>query len=371
MHQFPKVTREDWLKKALLAAKGKPFDADAALQGRIDGPRAERGRIAPWQIFQRIDHPSPEKALLQARDDLANGADGLILTEASLATVLDDLPLHSFELRNEAGDDGAMAIIACAQHQPIDPARLKIDFGTHDAALARQAASQGFTGPFMRGDGRQAHAAGATDAQEAGVALADAVANLRSLDKLDAAQMACPVSVTLTATQSTFETIAKFRAVRILWREILRHAGLPDTPLILHGETSHLCLATEDAHTNILRIATTAFAAGLGGADSFCALPHSFNQGIANGFARRVARNAQLLLQHESQVWRVSDPAAGAGAIERQTQKMCDEAWATLQKIERGERLTFNSKHSHVAPQIGVTSFKNGVVHSVDVEDRL
>jgi methylmalonyl-CoA mutase len=286
----------------------------------------------------------------------------------ALAPVLDDLPLHSFSLRNEAGDGGTKAIIACVQRQPVDPARLRIDFGIHDAVLAQQAASQGFTGPFMRGDGRPAHGEGATDAQEAGVALAGAVANLRLLDRLDAAQLARSISVTLTSTQSIFESIAKFRALRILWREVLRHAGLPDTPLILHGETSRLCLATEDAHTNILRIATSAFAAGLGGADSFCALPHAFAQGIANGFARRIARNAQLLLQHESQLWRVADPAAGAGAIEQRTQKICDEAWATLQKIERGEKLTYNSGHEQVAPQIGVTSFKNGVDHPADVE---
>ncbi len=371
MHQFPPVTREQWLKKALLATKSKPFDPNAVLQGRIEGPRAEREEIAPWQIFQRIDHPLPANALAQAKDDLANGADGLILTDARIADVLNELPLHTFALRNEAGDEGAKATIACVQRQPIDPARLSIDFGFRDAALVKQAVSQGFAGPFMRGDGRPFHALGATDAQEIGAALAEAVAHLRKLESLNDAQLAGAVSVTLAATQSIFTTIAKFRAVRILWREILKQSGLPNQPLTLHGETSRLCLATEDAHTNILRIATSAFSAGLGGADSFSTLPHSFSQGIANEFARRIARNAQLLLQHESQVWRVSDPAAGAGAIETRTQPICEEAWAVLKKIERGERLTFGSNHSRVAPQIGVTSFKNGVVHPVDVEDGL
>lgn len=367
MHQFPPAKRAQWLKKALLAA-GAPFDADAALQGRISGPSAARAGVAPWRIFQRMDHSSPDKALLQARDDLGNGADGLILADASLATVLDELPLHGFALRNEGGDDGAKAIIDAVQRQPIDPARLRMDFGFHDAALAKQAAAQGFAGPFMRGDGRQAHAEGATDAEEVGVALAGALANLRSLEGFSDDLLARAVSVSLAATQSIFDTIAKFRAARILWREVLRHAGLPDMTLELHGETSRLCLAKEDAHTNILRLATSAFAAGLGGVDSFSTLPHSFNQGPANSFARRLARNAQLLLQHESQVWRVADPAAGAGAIERRTRMMCDGAWAILQKIERGERPAFDPKHAHVAPRIGVTSFKNPLAQPADVE---
>lgn len=368
MHQFPPVTREDWLRKALLAAKGKAFDADAALQGRIEGPCAGRTEVAAWRIFQRIDHPSQTKALSQAKDDLGNGADGLILANASLAPVLDGLPLHGFALRNEAGDDGATAVIAGVQRQPIDPARLHIDFGFDDAVLAKQAAALGFAGPFMRGDGRQAHAEGATDSQEVGVALAGALANLRLLEGFSDALLARSVSVSLAATQSIFDTIAKFRAARVLWREVLRHASLPDKALALHGETSRLCLAKEDAHTNILRLAASAFAAGLGGADSFCALPHSFSQGVANSFARRVARNSQLLLQHEAQLWRVCDPAAGAGAVERRTQRMCDEAWAVLRNIESGERITFNRARQRVSPVIGVTSFKNSTDQPVDVE---
>jgi methylmalonyl-CoA mutase len=357
MHQFPKVTREEWLTKALHATKGKPFDDDAALQGRIAGPRADRAEAAPWLIFQRIDHPSLDKALLQAKDDLANGADGLILADASLAPLLDELPLHIFALRNEAGDSGAKAIIETVRRQPIDPLRLRIDFGIHDAALAKHISSLGFAGPFIRGDGRPAHAAGATDAEEIGVALAEAFSRLHDRTLKES------VSVTLAATQSIFDTIAKFRAARILWREIL-----PEAPFALHGETSQLCLAKEDAHSNILRLAASAFAAGIGGADSFSAIPHSFNQGMANGFARRVARNAQLLLQHEAQIWRVADPAAGAGAIEKRTQQLCEEALAVFKAVERGEQVAFNPLRQRVSPIIGVSVHGNSATSPNDVE---
>jgi methylmalonyl-CoA mutase len=351
------VTREQWLEKALLAAKGKTFDAETALQGRIDGPSAARMEIAPWKIFQRIDHPTPADALAQAKDDLANGAEGLTLTDVNLAAALDDLPLHTFALRNEAGDEGAKAIIEIVQRQPIDPARLKIDFGIRDTALAKDASALGFAGPFIRGDGRQAHVEGATDGQEIGVALAEAFSHLRGPASRGS------VSVTLAATQSIFDTIAKFRAARIVWREVLS-----DVQLALHGETSRLCLAKEDAHSNILRITASAFGAGLGGTDSFSALPHSFNQGTANGFARRVARNAQLLLQHEAQLWRIADPAAGAGAIEKRTQQICEEAMAIFKAARRGEQIIFDRTRRHVLPVIGISVHRHPVTTSADVE---
>jgi methylmalonyl-CoA mutase len=371
MQQFPKVEREDWVKRALAAAKGRPFDADAALQGRMFGPRAGRAEAAPWRIYQRIDDQVPGRALLQAQDDLANGSDGLILANADAAVVLGDLPLHGFALRNETGESGAKAILSAVQRQPIDPARLRIDFGTDDAAFARQLVSLGFAGPFVRGDGRKPHEAGATEAEEVGVALSQCVARLRKLDGLSDAQLAGAASVTLAATPSIFETIAKFRAVSILWGEILNQAKLPDRPLALHGETSRLSLAQVDAHSNILRSATAVFAAAIGGADSFSALPHSFNQGVANGFARRVARNAQLLLQHEAQLWRVSDPAGGAGAIEARTRQVCDEAWAILQRLESGEQPKFDTSRQRAKLVIGVSAYKNPVALVADVEAAL
>jgi methylmalonyl-CoA mutase len=198
--------------------------------------------------------------------------------------------------------------------------------------------------------------------------LAQSVARLRKLDGLSDAQLAGAASVTLAATPSIFETIAKFRAVRILWGEILGIAGLPNTPLSLHGETSRLCLAKVDAHFNILRSATAAFAAVIGGADSFSALPHSFNQGLANGFARRVARNAQLLLQHEAQLWRVADPAAGAGAVETRTRHICEEAWSVLQRLESGGQLAFGGARQRAWPVIGVARYLNPVSPALDVE---
>jgi methylmalonyl-CoA mutase len=94
-------------------------------------------------------------------------------------------------------------------------------------------------------------------------------------------------------------------------------------------------MTAKDPHTNILRIGAGVFGAALGGADSIAALPFSLAQGLPDAFARRVVRNSQNILSMESNLWRVADPAGGAGYIEQLTQELCKHAWDEFQAIER------------------------------------
>jgi methylmalonyl-CoA mutase len=84
----------------------------------------------------------------------------------------------------------------------------------------------------------------------------------------------------------------------------------------------------------MLRITMAVAAAGLGGADSITALPHTAALGLPDSFARRIARNTQLILLEESNLAKVADPAAGSGAIEDITGSMCTAAWSLFQEIE-------------------------------------
>jgi methylmalonyl-CoA mutase len=77
------------------------------------------------------------------------------------------------------------------------------------------------------------------------------------------------------------------------------------------------------------------FAAGLGGADAITVLPHTLTLGLPDAFARRIARNTQLILLEESNLAKVSDPAAGSGALEDLTQQLCSTAWSLFQEIEK------------------------------------
>jgi methylmalonyl-CoA mutase len=85
----------------------------------------------------------------------------------------------------------------------------------------------------------------------------------------------------------------------------------------------------------MLRTTIAIAAAGIGGADSVTALPHTMALGLPDAFARRVARNAQLVLLEEASLAKVADPAAGSGAIEALTDQITHAAWALLQEIER------------------------------------
>jgi methylmalonyl-CoA mutase len=93
-------------------------------------------------------------------------------------------------------------------------------------------------------------------------------------------------------------------------------------------------MTRRDPYVNMLRNTIAVAAAGLGGANSIVELPHTIALGLPDSFARRVARNTQLILLEESNLYRVEDPAAGSGAIEDLTARLCASAWAQFQDIE-------------------------------------
>src|SRR6202012_1099023 len=94
-------------------------------------------------------------------------------------------------------------------------------------------------------------------------------------------------------------------------------------------------LTQRDPYVNMLRATMATFAAGLGGANAITALPHTLALGLPHPFARRVARNTQLVLLEESNLAKVSDPAAGSGGIEALTKELCEAAWTLFQGIEK------------------------------------
>jgi methylmalonyl-CoA mutase len=94
-------------------------------------------------------------------------------------------------------------------------------------------------------------------------------------------------------------------------------------------------MTAREVNMNLVRAVAAAFSAGLGGADSIAILPHSLVVGLPDGFARRMARNTQIVLLEESHLHRVGDPASGAGYVEAVTQSLASEAWSIFQGIEK------------------------------------
>jgi methylmalonyl-CoA mutase len=197
-------------------------------------------------------------------------------------------------------------------------------------------ASQGFRGGFALADGRIIHDAAGSEAQELAFAIATAVEYLRALEQggisIDAARGM--IYFRLSADADEFLTIAKFRALRKLWARIEQTSGLNPIPANLTAETAWRMMTRRDPYVNMLRTTVAIAAAGLGGVDGITALPYTAALGLPNGFARRIARNTQLILLEESNLAKVSDPAGGSGAIENLTDKLCSAAWTFFQEIE-------------------------------------
>jgi methylmalonyl-CoA mutase len=80
---------------------------------------------------------------------------------------------------------------------------------------------------------------------------------------------------------------------------------------------------------------------------------------LPNAFARRMARNTQLILLEESQLWRVADPASGSGYVESLTHDLCERAWVIFQLIEKtGQFPEFDSKNKSSDPLIGTATHR-------------
>jgi methylmalonyl-CoA mutase len=139
----------------------------------------------------------------------------------------------------------------------------------------------------------------------------------------------------LAADVDQFLTIAKFRALRMLWARVEDACKLVPGRPVVTAETAWRMMTKRDPYVNMLRATIAVVAAGLGGADAVTVLPFTMALGLPERFARRIARNTQLVLLDESNLARVMDPAAGAGGIEDMTEQLCRAAWTQFQEIER------------------------------------
>ncbi|MCW7482983.1 methylmalonyl-CoA mutase family protein [Leptospira kanakyensis] len=135
-----------------------------------------------------------------------------------------------------------------------------------------------------------------------------------------------------------FTEIAKFRAFRILWTEILNayKPGLGESlPALIVGRTSNFQFTAYDPYVNMLRGTTAAMSAVMGGADFVSVLPFDSEYSAQQELGKRIARNSQLLLRYESYLDKVEDPAAGSYYLEVLTKKLAESAWAKFQGLEK------------------------------------
>ena len=180
---------------------------------------------------------------------------------------------------------------------------------------------------------------GANDVQEVASVLATATAYLRALCErgLTIDEAASQISFAFSMGANFFLQIAKLRAVRPLWAQIVGAFGgsAEAQKMRIHARPALFFKTIYDPYVNMLRNTTEIFSGVVGGIDSFESAP--FDEPIRKGdeFSRRIARNVQIMLQEEFGLLQPIDPAGGSWAVETLTRQMKEKIWAEFQRIEK------------------------------------
>lgn len=382
---FPIASMDDWKALAEKALKGADLSnlnadiGDGASIPPLLGPSMGSntlnfGRNASYYL-ERIDQNDPLIAHKNAKQALENGADGLTILfknapnslglgvvpdQETLETILSGLPLDGKLIRIDAHPQirsSADWLIAICEKLKLSPTStsfsLGIDHGAIlgangglgmtiealDASMAPSVAglfAMGIPAVLLEGDARPLHNAGATAALELGYALSRGVHHLRMIHAARQPLFygAASVGFALSVDQDFFLSIAKLRALRLLWQRVLEDSKILPQIAKIHAETSHRMLTLNDDEGNILRNTIASSAAIIGGANSLSVVPHNARSASYDDASRRIARNTHLILAEESHLAFPQDAAAGSGTIEALTAVLCRQAWEAFKQIE-------------------------------------
>jgi methylmalonyl-CoA mutase len=265
-------------------------------------------------------------------DVRAAGAEFVTAADAVLALVADFDGERRARLSVDLGADPLTAVLTGRASPSLDDV----------VGTAVKAVGYGGGVRAVTVDGPAFHDLGASASWEVAGAVAAGVSYLRVLGEngLSVADALGQVSFRYAADDDQFMTIAKLRAARQLWARVAEVVGEPLAgAATVHAVTSAPMMAQRDPWVNMLRTTLAAFAAGVGGADTVWVRPFDTAipgglPGTAASFARRMARNTQLLLLEESHVGRVLDPGGGSWHVEDLTRRLAEQAWKHFQDVE-------------------------------------
>lgn len=340
----------------------------------LRGGASEPDPYLPWDIRQSFSHPDPAITNQEILRDLERGVTsihlgiecsgqrGCIITNLDqLSTALNgiraDIAAISLGHRGAGSGASAAALLALWASDQDDPGAQKLAFnispirqlsftgkigGGVDASMAKTAAlvtclSAKFpASKSLAVDGQSAHEAGASEAQELGILIADAVDTLRRLDAagLPAADAANQLVFKIAVDANYGIGIAKLRAARRLWSRVLDAMGLTPVPMEIHAVTSARMLTRYDAWVNMLRGTAACFAAATGDADIITVRAFNESFSVPEELGRRIARNTQIMAMEESGLGRIADPSGGAWFTETLAEDLAQAAWAEFQQIE-------------------------------------
>lgn len=392
---FPEVSTEDWKNQILKDLKGNPWDKVTweteegfkiepfyRKEDISDLPRVYK-RTNGWNVTETITSES------ELTDLSKKGADAVVLISQGENEKLPGLKIGSSQdLERLLGLTGNLPLVVSLEEKtptfsdslkkltpshntvlsdfdPYGSAIKNGELGTEENSIGKTFASlagtKGFSGVGIHS--YYLRDAGASIGQELAYSLSWGVDYLnRHLDagvKIEDA--AANVWFWMGIGSDYFTEIAKFRAFRILWTEILNayQAGLGESlPALIVARTSSFQFTAYDPYVNMLRGTTTAMSAVMGGADFVTVLPFDSEYSAQQELGKRIARNSQLLLRYESFLDKVEDPAAGSYYLEVLTKKLSESAWAKFQDLEKDGGFGEALKKGFIQKEISVRAEK-------------
>ncbi|MDR2497027.1 MAG: methylmalonyl-CoA mutase small subunit [Tannerellaceae bacterium] len=397
-YEFPPVTTEEWMAKITADLKGAPFDKKlvwktgegfdvkpfyraedieglsrmSSLPGEYPYLRGTR-KDNDWKIRQDMEVTDFGAANAEALDLLSKGVTSLgfhfageDVSADNIAVLLRGIHVEAVELNFKTCQKKTTELIhilgsyfiaqgadlgkcfGSVDYNPFKKPLIKGLESDNWVAEAAEVLKAGMAIPrykVLAVDACLLNDAGAYISQELGYALAW---GNELIEKLAEAEfpvdvIAKKIRFNFGISSNYFLEIAKFRAARWLWAEIVgayapkcAHDCPNNRPdgmcrcackMSVQARTSEWNMTVYDAHVNLLRTQTEAMSAAIAGVDSITVAPFDRMFASPNEFSGRIARNQQLLLKEESHFDKVTDPSAGSYYIEALTNSMADVAW--------------------------------------------
>ena len=385
--EFPPVSTQQWMDKITADLKGADYNKKLvwktnegfevqpfyraenmdevsflnSLPGEFPFVRGTKKTNNEWLVRQSIAVTDLAEANKKALNYLMRGVDSLAfvfnggeLTVADLDVLLKDVCLPAVEV-NFVGccsKKATEAFVAYVKKAGYDLAEVKGSveydpFGKFavtgvlrngaehvlaNAANLIEQTSEMKKFKTLAVNGKNFGNAGASAVQELGFSLAQGAEYLTALTEkgVEIDAVAKKLKFNFSVSANYFMEIAKLRAARLLWAQIVKAYGPKcecSAKMTIHAETGSWNKTVYDAYVNMLRTQTEAMSASIGGADSITVLPFNAAYEASNEFSDRIARNQQLLLKEESHISKIVDPAAGSYYIEELTAALAENAW--------------------------------------------
>lgn len=412
--QFPPVSTEEWRAKVEADLKGAPFEKKLVWRTNegfnvqpmyraedIEGLKTTdsnpgeypfvRGTKTDnnWLARQEILAETPAEANAKAKEVLQKGITSLGFNAydadaATIATLLDGIDTATVEINFKSCPKRANQLVknlvAYLKEKGTEKSfKGSVDFNPFRRPLRHGDAFQGdivkmalemesdaAEVPGMRLFGVDSESfcnAGAYIYQELGYALSWGAAWMTILTDagMSADAVADRIKFNMGVSSNYFMEIAKFRAARMLWAQIVKKynpASDDACKMVVHASTSRFNQTIYDAHVNLLRSQTECMSAALAGVDSITVTPFDVPYKTPDDFSERIARNQQFLLKEESHLDKVVDPAGGSYYVETLTVAIANEAWKLFLSIEENGGFKACVDNGSIQQQVRETSAK-------------